>query len=136
MVIKSVLLIKNIQNLGNIGDIIKVKGGYVRNFLLPNNFAIIISRKNAHYIRHKKNLMLRKNIKEQQDIKTISEKIKSIELIIHADIANNGKLFGSIKSKDISRHLKYHDLDIDYKKIIISNPIKYIGSHQVKIINK
>jgi len=133
MVFKSILLLKSIQNLGHIGDIIRVRGGYARNFLLPNNLAIIISRKNTKYITHKKNLITKHNIIKEENLKLLSEKLEKTELTICSDITSKGRLFGSINSKDISRYLKNNNIHVDYKQIIMSNPIKYIGCHKINI---
>jgi large subunit ribosomal protein L9 len=133
MVFRNILLIKNIQNLGDAGDVIRVKGGYARNFLLPNNLAIIISRKNSNYINHRKNLITKKNVLKESNLKELSERLEKMELTIYSDVTTKGKLFGSITSKDISRNLKNHDLHLNYKQIVIPNPIKYIGCHKVKI---
>jgi len=133
MVFRNILLIKNIQTLGNIGDIIKVRGGYARNFLLPNNLGIMISRKNSKYINHRRNLITKKNIVMESNFKALSEKIDNMELKIYSDVTSKGRLFGSITSKDISRHLRRHNIHISYKQIIVSSPIKHMGHHKIKI---
>jgi large subunit ribosomal protein L9 len=133
MVFKSILLLKNIQKLGCSGDVIKVRGGYARNFLLPNKLAIMISRKNSKYINHRKNIVLSKNILKESNLKILAEKLESMKLTIYSDITSRGRLFGSITPKDISRHLKTYNISIDYKQISVSSPIKSIGSHKITI---
>lgn len=133
MIFKSILLLKSIPNLGSSGDIIKVRGGYARNFLLPNSLAIIISRKNSKYIAHKKSIIMKKNILKENHSKELYEKLDKLELTIHSDITSKGKLFGSISAKDISNHLKLSDIVVDYKQVIIENSIKSIGRHKVRI---
>jgi len=133
MVLKDVLLIKDIKNIGHAGEIIEVRGGYARNFLLPNSLAIIISRKNSRYISHRKNLINRKSTLKESILKSLSERLEKMELTIYSDVTIKGTLFGSITSKDISRHLKHHDIHLNYRQIIIPNPIKNIGCHKVKV---
>jgi large subunit ribosomal protein L9 len=78
-------------------------------------------------------MIIKNNILKESNFKVLSEKLEKMELTIYSDVTSKGRLFGSITPKEISKHLQNQNINIDYKKISLVNPIKSIGSHKVKI---
>ncbi len=127
-----VILLQDIKGTGKKGDIINASEGHARNFLLPKGLAV---EANANNINAKQNKD-RKEEEEKQRIldeaKEMKARLDEIELKIEAKLGSNGKLFGTITSKEIHEELlKQHNIDIDKKKITMKNPIKAIGTFDV-----
>ncbi len=129
-----VILLQDIKGTGKKGDIINASEGHARNFLLPKGLAVEATTNNINAKQNKD----RKEEEEKQRIldeaKEMKAKIDELELNIEAKLGSNGKLFGTITSKEIHEELlKQHKIDIDKKKITMKNPIKAIGTFGVDI---
>jgi large subunit ribosomal protein L9 len=121
-----VILKENLDNLGHIGDIVKVAPGYARNFLLPRGFAIEATLKNAKALEHAKRQMEYKKNKVLELAKGLASKIESLTLALTHQAGEEGKLFGAVTNMELAEKLKAHGLEIDRKKIVI-DPIKHTG---------
>jgi len=130
----NVILLENIRNLGKMGDIVKVKDGYGRNFLLKTGKALRADEENKIIFKKKKEEITKKNAEQKRDAKKIFEKIKNKKLIFKKETKENGDLFASIKPKEISVYFsekfdeKIHPSQIDLKK-----EIKKSGSYPLTI---
>ena len=130
----NVILLENIRNLGKMGDIVKVKDGYGRNFLLKTGKALRADEENKIIFKKKKEEIAKKNAEQKKDAKKIFEKIKNKKLIFKKETKENGDLFASIKPKEISVYFsekfdeKIHPSQIDLKK-----EIKKSGSYPLTI---
>ena len=120
----NVILLENIRNLGKMGDIVKVKDGYGRNFLLKTGKALRADDENKALFKKKKEEISKKNLEQKKNAKKIFDKIKSQKLIFQKETKENGDLFASIKPKEISIYLSekfketIHPSQIDLKKEI------------------
>ena len=128
-----IILTSNIKKLGKIGDIVKVKDGYARNFLLPNNQAI---RKNSENIKNLENR--RKEIEENELIirKEAEEKIlklNKIKIKFIKESDENGQLYGSIQAKEILQAIKEQSIEIKAENLIIRKQIRSVGDHEIEI---
>lgn len=128
-----VVLLDDIENLGLAGDIKEVKGGYARNFLLPNKIALAASKENVKIIEEKRNSILKRNEKKLKEESAKKQKLDGFILEITAKAGESGKLFGSIGVNDIYLNLKDKQLEIDKKTIKLKEPIKAIGEYEVTI---
>lgn len=128
-----VILKENLENLGHIGDIVKVAPGYARNFLLPKGFALLANEKNTKALDHAKRQLEYKKGKMLEQAKSLVAKIEAITLnLVHA-AGDEGKLFGSVTNMELAEHLKAQGLEIDRKKIVLAEPIKHTGEYSVTI---
>ena len=129
----SVILLEKISKLGNIGEEVKVKPGYARNYLLPNGKAIRASEENKKVFEQKKEELVKIN---DEKIKIATEKLKRIlnTLNITREASEQGALFGSVTARDIAKEIKIKDLEINVKDVILKSNIKNIGEYQVKIV--
>lgn len=128
-----VIIIKNVQNLGNSGEIKNVADGYARNFLIPGGYAKIAT-KDA--IKQVEELEEKKKKKAEEELKTAEElatKLENISVIIKAKAEKSGKLYAAINSEEISKALGKKGFNISEDKIIIKEPIKEIGDYEVMI---
>ncbi|HHW47213.1 MAG TPA: 50S ribosomal protein L9 [Clostridiaceae bacterium] len=129
-----VILKQDVKGLGKKEDIVDVSDGYARNFLLPKGFAVEATQTNLNIMKTKKEAEKTKKEREYKAAKALAEKLKNTAVIIKAKAGENGKLFGSITSKDISEKLKSDfNIDIDKKKINLEEPIRSLGVSEVEV---
>ncbi|MCM0084276.1 50S ribosomal protein L9 [Geomonas sp. Red32] len=130
-----VILKENVENLGHIGDIVKVAPGYARNYLLPKGFAIEATEKNAKALEHAKRQLEYKKNRVLEAAKQLSAKIEGLSLSIAHQAGADDKLFGAVTNMELAELLKAQGLEIDRKKIVLDEPIKHLGDFtaQVKI---
>jgi large subunit ribosomal protein L9 len=129
-----VILKQDVKSLGTKESMVNVSDGYARNFLIPKGLAVEVNPSNINIMNTKKESIKIKKDKELAAAKTLSDKISEVTVILKAKSGDNGKLFGSITSKDIANQLKTkYDLDIDKKKIALSETIKETGDFKVEI---
>jgi large subunit ribosomal protein L9 len=122
-----VILKENIDNLGHIGDIVKVAPGYARNFLLPKGFALEATEKNAKALDHAKRQMEYKKNKVLEQAKGLAARIEALTLTLTHQAGEEGKLFGSVTNMELAEQLKAQGIEIDRKKIALAEPIKHTG---------
>ena len=119
-----IILLEDIRNLGKIGEVVKVKDGYGRNFLLKLGKALRADKTNMEFVKKKKEEINKKNAEQKKLAKKIFEKIKNKKLIFKKESKENGDLFASIKPKEITKYFeenfkeKIHPSQIDLKKEI------------------
>src|SRR6266568_6359559 len=126
-----VILRDNIENLGHIGDIVKVAPGYARNYLLPKGLVLEASEKNAKALEHARRQLEYKKNKVLEQARQIAARIEALSLTIAHQAGEEGKLFGSVTNMELAELLKGQGLEIDRKKIVLADPIKQIGEYSV-----
>ncbi|HEX2945669.1 MAG TPA: 50S ribosomal protein L9 [Clostridia bacterium] len=129
-----VILKQDVKGLGKKEDLVNVSDGYARNFLFPRGLAAEASASNINIMNTKKEAEKSKKDRELAKAKELADKLKEIAVTIKTKSGENGKLFGSITSKDISDKLKKDfNLDIDKKKLVLPEPFKSLGSFSVEV---
>jgi len=128
-----VILMEDIPELGKIGDVVKVKDGYGRNFLIPKKKAIQATTRNLKKLQHDKQLAQHRSQQVQLHAQALKEKLASLTCVIRKAAGETGKLFGSVTSMDIEAYLNDQGLSIDKKQIQLDEPIKSVGSFEVPI---
>ena len=124
---------KDIENLGNEGDIISVKPGFARNFLLPKGLAINFSSHQLTKIENQLKQQERKIEREKESLSDILNQISGLEVSIKAKSEDNERLFGSVTKADIEQLLLEHNIQIDKKYIDLKSPLKTLGLHEVGV---
>ena len=128
-----VILNQDVKGQGKKGQMVNVSDGYARNFLLPRGLAKEATKSNINVMKGKAESLEYKIKTETEEAKNTAEKMKEIEVVIKAKAGDNGKLFGSITSKDVAEELKMqHHIKI-YKKKIVMNDIKTLGVAEVTV---
>ena len=129
-----VILNRDVKGTGKAGDVVKVSDGYARNMLLPRGYATEATEGNIRSLEKQKAVLAEKKAADKQAAQELAEKINATEVVIKTKAGENGKIFGSITSKDIADALKEQKkITVDKKKIQLDNPIKGIGEMTVNI---
>lgn len=128
-----VILKADVEQLGRMGDLVDVKAGYARNFLLPKNMAALATTKNVKLLEHEKRVIASRIKKERQSAEEASQKIAALSIAISAQVGEEGKLFGSVSSKDIADAMLEVGVEVDKRKILLDKPIKETGTFQVPV---
>jgi large subunit ribosomal protein L9 len=128
-----IILREDITNLGRPGDVVKVRDGYARNFLLPRNLAIEANPKNIRAFEHQKRLALMRREAKKGEALKLKERLEALRINITARAGEEGKLFGSVTNIDVERALREQGFDIERRKVILPEPIKQLGDYTVAV---
>jgi large subunit ribosomal protein L9 len=128
-----VILREEVSNLGTIGDVVKVKPGYARNYLLPRGLAIEASGRNLKEVEHQKRVVADKRLREQKTAGAVADKLAAVTLSFTLRAGEEGKLFGSVTNQDIHRALEERGFAIERRRILLDDPIKALGEHKVPL---
>ena len=129
-----VILLEDIKKLGKKGDLVNVADGYARNYLFPRNLAKEATAGGIKQLKQEKAALENKRKKEKEQAKELAAKLSDTIITLKVKSGEQGKLFGSVTSKDISEALKEQQkIEVDRRKIELSEPIKSLGSYKVDI---
>lgn len=128
-----VILTENVKNLGTIGEVVKVKPGYGRNYLVPQGLAVEASESKLKELEHHRRQLNRKAEKLSKEASDVKARIEAIECTFVHKASEEGKLFGSVTSMEIAENLAAQGVEIDRRKIMLEQPIKELGEHEVDI---
>ncbi len=129
----NIILKKNVESLGTVGDVVKVAAGYARNFLFPKGFAIQATDKNKNLIEKFKDEEEKRLAEELKQAEMIIKQIEKNPLLFARIADENGHLYGSVNEQDIVNELKEKDLIIDKHNVKMEQHIKELGDHEVTI---
>src|SRR4029079_12191224 len=129
----TVLLREDIDTLGGRGEVVKVKAGYARNFLLPQGMATLATKGNVKQIEQERAALLKKAAVEKATAEGQKEQMGVIELSFERQAGEHGTLFGSVTTMDIAEALQAKGYEIDRRKIVLKQPIKETGEYTVKV---
>lgn len=128
-----IILLERIGNLGQIGDVVSVKDGYARNFLLPQKKALRANEANKKVFEANRERLEAENAEKRTEAEKQGEKVKGTEIILIRAASNAGQLYGSVNVRDIAAGLVAKGHDIDKRQVIMGAPIKTIGMFDVTI---
>ena len=128
-----VILISNVENLGESGDIVSVKPGYARNMLIPRGLALRASKRNIAVASEQKRVASAKVERENQAMEILAEKLSKVEITIEVKVGEEEKMFGSITNKDIHKALIDKGFELDKNQISINEPIKALGIYHITV---
>ena len=128
-----VILQKDVEHLGQMGDIVKVRDGYGRNFLIPRGLAILANEKNKRQLRHFQGMAQAKAAKELAEAQEFAAKIEGVTVGFVRNSSDEDKMFGSVTSKDIVEALSEKDIEISRKNIVLAEAIREFGSFNVTV---
>lgn len=128
-----IILRKNVQNLGSIGDVVNVKDGYARNYLFPRELAYLATDSSLKRIEIEKRKILSKMAKEKEIAEKLAENISNIQLSVPMKVSEEGHLYGSVTNQMISEKLVEQNFDIDKRNVILDEAIKTLGIFDVKL---
>ena len=128
-----IILQSDVSNLGQTGDIVRVKPGYARNYLIPRGLAIIADERNLAQLNHMQHMAKIKFQKEHKAATELAEKISTHPLSFTRESGDDGRLFGSVTNRDIAEALEAQGITVDRRKIKIVDTIKALGSYEVEV---
>ena len=128
-----VILREDVPNLGHIGEVVRVKPGYARNYLLPRGLAIEANRKDLRVLEHQKRIIAAKAERDRKDAEGHAKRLEGLELRVEARVGEEGRLFGSVTNLDIERLLVAKGFEIDRRRIQLAEPIKQVGTYPVPV---
>jgi len=128
-----IILREDVPNVGTTGDIVKVKPGYARNYLLPRGLAVVADPRSKRELEHQKRVMAEKKERDQRQAGTLAERLSATRLVLTARAGEEGKLFGSVTNQDIERALSEKGFAVDRRRIRLDEPIKALGEHTVVV---
>ena len=128
-----VILLKEHESLGEIGDIVKVKPGYARNFLFPKGIAVRSSKQNVALAKEQKKTLQKRADRESKANQELAGELAKVEISIEVEVGEEDKMFGSVTNLDIHKALTEKDINIERQSILLDQPIKEVGVHSVPV---
>ena len=128
-----IILRKDYDTLGKIGDVVTVKPGYARNFLIPGGVAYSATKANLARLDHDKKVLEMQDLKERRKAGDMHAKLHDLRLLIPVQTGDEDRMFGAVTSNDIAEAIKERGIEIDRRKIQLAEPIKNLGEFQVPI---
>jgi large subunit ribosomal protein L9 len=126
-----VILQHDVDKVGKSGDLVKVRPGFARNFLLPRSLAVPATTAQVHRIGHEKAVAIAKSEKLKKEARDQAAKISAFEIKIARAVGEDDKLFGSVTAKEIEAAYKAKGFDVDRKRMQLAEPIKQLGTYEI-----
>ena len=133
MDIMEVILRDHVEKLGKRGEIVKVSDGYARNYLLPRKLALPATDGNKKHVERERKIMETREAEEKSQAEALASRLSTIDITIARRVGDTEQLYGSVTAADIADFLKAKGFDIDRRKLILPEPIKTIGEHDVPL---
>jgi large subunit ribosomal protein L9 len=128
-----VILREHVDNLGKRGEIVKVADGYARNYLLPRKLALLATDGNRKHVERERKIMETREAEEKGQADAMAARLMSVDITISRRVGETEALYGSVTAADIADFLKAKGFEIDRRKLILPEPIKTIGDHNVPL---
>src|SRR4051812_42882805 len=128
-----VILLERIERLGQIGDVVKVKPGYARNFLLPTKKALRATDANKKRFEEQRAQIEANNLNRRDEAKKIKGKVDGLKVVIIRQASETGILFGSVSGRDVAEGITKAGFTVDRRQVILDKPIKTLGLHEVRV---
>ena len=129
-----VILLERVAKLGQMGDVVKVKQGYARNFLLPQGKALRASEANLKAFEAQKAQLEARNLESKQEAEAVAAKLDGTSYVVIRSASDSGALYGSVTPRDIADAATAEGFSIDRKQIVLDTPIKALGLHGVSVV--
>ena len=128
-----VILLERVEKLGQIGDVVKVKAGFARNFLLPMKKALRATEDNKKRFETQRHQIEANNLKRRQEAEGVKGKIDGLKIVVIRQASETGILFGSVSTRDIAEGVSKAGFTVDRRQVILDKPIKTLGLHPVRV---
>jgi large subunit ribosomal protein L9 len=127
------ILREDVETLGHRGQIVKVADGYARNFLLPRRLGMPVTAANRAMVEKEKKAHAARLAKEKSEFESLAARIGGLRFVAPRKVGENDALYGSVTGGDVADFLKTKGIEIDKRKVLLEEPIKHLGEHEVKI---
>jgi large subunit ribosomal protein L9 len=128
-----VILTQDVENLGKAGELVSVRPGYGRNYLVPHGLAVSATVRNKNRLDHEKAVIERKVTKERASATELAGRINGITLQFERMVGEDEKLFGSVTNRDIAEQLKKAGIEIDHRWVQLDAPVKALGKYETSV---
>ena len=128
-----VILRDDVPNLGKIGEVVRVKPGYARNFLYPRGLAAEANRKNLRELEHHRRVIEAKAARERKSAEAVAARLDGLQVTVRARAGEEGRLFGSVTNLDVERLLAEKGFQVDRRRIALAEPIKELGTFPIVV---
>ena len=128
-----VILRETVDNLGKRGEVVKVADGYARNYLLPRKLALPATEGNKKHVERERKIVEVREAEEKGQAETIAARLATVDITIQRRVGETEALYGSVTSADIADYLRTKGFEIDRRKLILPEPIKMLGEHDVPL---
>jgi large subunit ribosomal protein L9 len=128
-----VILRQDIPQLGKIGEVVQVRNGFARNYLLPRGLVLVANKKNLRGFEHQKKVVGAQKEKAEKAARSLADKLAAVSLRIPVKTGEGGRLFGSVTNMDIEKALRQEGLEIDRRRIHLEEPLKVLGDYEVPV---
>ena len=128
-----VILREDVENLGKGGEVVEVKPGYGRNYLLPRGLAVTANPKNVREVEHQKQIASAKAAKQKASAEAVAKRLADTPVVLRRKVGEQDKLYGSVTALDVAEALAARGLQIDRRSIDLTDPIKTIGDFEVPV---
>lgn len=127
-----VILTEKVSSLGNVGEVVNVSAGHARNFLIPNNKAVLADESNKAQMNHYNKMLAKKVGEEKSAAESLKGKLEGLKLDLIKKVGSNGKLFGAVTTTELSKILADKGIEVEKRVLSVDNPIKAVGAYTVK----
>ena len=128
-----VILLQRIEKLGQMGELVKVKPGYARNYLLPQKKALRASKENLAHFEQQRAQLEAQNIRRREEAERVAERVGGLTVVVIRQAGESGSLYGSVSGRDIADASTAAGLTIDRQQVILEHPIKTLGLSKVRV---
>lgn len=128
-----VVLKEDMENLGHMGDVVKVRDGYARNYLLPRGLAMLADKKSLKALEHQQRMIAQRRERLTREAAGISDRLSRVSIEFAVKVGEEGRLFGSVTNMDIEKALKEKGFEVERRRIVLEAPIKTVGDYEVPI---
>lgn len=128
-----VILLERIEKLGQMGDVVRVKPGFARNFLLPQRKALRANKENLAYFESQRSQLEAENLKRREEAQAIAKKIDGAQVILIRQAGETGQLYGSVSSRDLAEAIRENGITVSRGQIVLDKPIKTLGLHDIRV---
>jgi large subunit ribosomal protein L9 len=126
-----VVLREPVKNLGKSGELVRVRPGFARNFLVPRSLAVTATEKNVSRLEHEKREALARTAKAKAEAEQVSSKLAGVSVTIKRTVGADNRMYGSVTAKDIAAALAEAGHVVDRRKLVLKEPIRALGTHEV-----
>jgi large subunit ribosomal protein L9 len=129
-----VILLQRVDKLGQMGEVVKVKPGFARNFLLPQKKAIRANKENRDKFEQQRAQLEAQNLKRREEAERVAERVGGLSVVVIRQAGESGSLYGSVSARDISDATTAAGLTVDRSQVVLDHPIKTLGMRQVRVM--
>jgi large subunit ribosomal protein L9 len=133
MAVMEVILLERVETLGQMGEVVKVKPGYARNFLLPQKKALRATKDNLAYFETQRAQLEAQNLKRRQDAEAVAKKLEGLQVVILRQAGETGQLYGSVASRDVAEAVTAAGFTVERRQVLLDQPIKSLGIFKTRV---